>query len=55
MAAAGFTSAAVFYFAGRCLAEELAGGATMAAARATVRSRCKVTDAQLDYIVEHSR
>ncbi|MDQ6948073.1 MAG: hypothetical protein M3256_17850 [Actinomycetota bacterium] len=55
IAAAGFRSAAVFYFAARQLAEELAKGTPMGEARAIVRARCVVTDAQLDYIAEHSR
>ena len=53
--AAGFTSAAVFYYAGRELAVELAAGRTLAEARAVVADRCKVNDAQLDYVVAHSR
>ena len=41
------------YWAGQELAKELVEGATIAAARRTVRERCTVTDAHLDYIVEH--
>lgn len=44
-----------FYWAGRELSVELAAGAEISAARATVRDRCGVTDAQLDYIVSCSR
>lgn len=51
MAAAGFQGAGVFYFAARELAAELAAGADLAAARATVAKRCKVTEDQLDYIL----
>jgi hypothetical protein len=51
MEAAGFKSAAYFYYAARELAEELAAGADLATARATVAQRCKVDDAQLDYIL----
>lgn len=55
MAGVGFRGAGDFYYAGRELAAELAGGADLQEARATVAERCKVTDAQLDYILEHSR
>jgi len=50
IAEAGFRSAAYFYFAGRQMLIELAGGADEATARATVMARCKATEAQLDYI-----
>lgn len=51
MAEVGFKSAAVFYYAARELSAELSAGADLATARATVAQRCKVTDAQLDYIL----
>ena len=50
MAAAGFRSAAYFYWAGRELAAELRAGAVDAIGRATGMARCKVTEEQLDYI-----
>lgn len=55
MEAARFRSAADFYYAGRELAAELGGGTDLQEARATVAERCKVTDGQLDYILEHSQ